>query len=328
MQQAIKASPKTGSKIYLLTGEDEFRKIAYLNKLKSDIIGDNADTFNYNLYYAKDTTAEEIIRSLETFSLTGSKKLVVLKDLDALREEDRAVLVEYINSAVSANATLVLISSKSCAKTEKFLRKISSRIEKLVFSKLQADKVVSWIINKFKQENKQISRRSAELVFDSAQQDFGRISSMISQLLLFIAEREKVIDDDILQFADIPLEGSTFGLLDSINEKDLRKSLIILKGLFQSGSSPVQILGLLTWHITRIMAVKRLLLKKVSRADMALSLKTGTYVLGRLVSQASGVTLDRLKSDLQALLETDLLIKRSSIKGDYLLEMLVVKLSS
>ncbi len=328
MQQAIKASPKTGSKIYLLTGEDEFRKIAYLNKLKSDIIGDNADTFNYNLYYAKDTTAEEIIRSLETFSLTGSKKLVVLKDLDALREEDRAVLVEYINSAVSANATLVLISSKSCAKTEKFLRKISSRIEKLVFSKLQADKVVSWIINKFKQENKQISRRSAELVFDSAQQDFGRISSMISQLLLFIAEREKVTDDDILQFADIPLEGSTFGLLDSINEKDLRKSLIILKGLFQSGSSPVQILGLLTWHITRIMAVKRLLLKKVSRADMALSLKTGTYVLGRLVSQASGVTLDRLKSDLQALLETDLLIKRSSIKGDYLLEMLVVKLSS
>ena len=328
MQQAIKAPPKIGSKIYLLTGEDEFRKIAYLNKLKSDIIGDNADTFNYNLYYAKDTTAEEIIRSLETFSLTGSKKLVVLKDLDALREEDRAVLVEYINSAVSANATLVLISSKSCAKTEKFLRKISSRIEKLVFSKLQADKVVSWIINKFKQENKQISRRSAELVFDSAQQDFGRISSMISQLLLFIAEREKVIDDDILQFADIPLEGSTFGLLDSINEKDLRKSLIILKGLFQSGSSPVQILGLLTWHITRIMAVKRLLLKKVSRADMALSLKTGTYVLGRLVSQASGVTLDRLKSDLQALLETDLLIKRSSIKGDYLLEMLVVKLSS
>lgn len=328
MQQAIKAPPKTGSKIYLLTGEDEFRKIAYLNKLKSDIIGDNADTFNYNLYYAKDTTAEEIIRSLETFSLTGSKKLVVLKDLDALREEDRAVLVEYINSAVSANATLVLISSKSCAKTEKFLRKISSRIEKLVFSKLQADKVVSWIINKFKQENKQISRRSAELVFDSAQQDFGRISSMISQLLLFIAEREKVTDDDILQFADIPLEGSTFGLLDSINEKDLRKSLIILKGLFQSGSSPVQILGLLTWHITRIMAVKRLLLKKVSRADMALSLKTGTYVLGRLVSQASGVTLDRLKSDLQALLETDLLIKRSSIKGDYLLEMLVVKLSS
>ena len=328
MQQAIKAPPKIGSKIYLLTGEDEFRKIAYLNKLKSDIIGDNADTFNYNLYYAKDTTAEEIIRSLETFSLTGSKKLVVLKDLDALREEDRAVLVEYINSAVSANATLVLISSKSCAKTEKFLRKISSRIEKLVFSKLQADKVVSWIINKFKQENKQISRRSAELVFDSAQQDFGRISSMISQLLLFTAEREKVTDDDILQFADIPLEGSTFGLLDSINEKDLRKSLIILKGLFQSGSSPVQILGLLTWHITRIMAVKRLLLKKVSRADMALSLKTGTYVLGRLVSQASGVTLDRLKSDLQALLETDLLIKRSSIKGDYLLEMLVVKLSS
>ncbi len=328
MQQAIKSPPKSGSNVYLLTGEDEFRKTAYLNQLKSDIIGKNTNAFNYNLYYAKDTTAEEIIRSLETFSLTGNRKLIVVKDLDVMREEDKALLAQYINKVPSGNATLVLISSKSSAKTEKFLNKVLSRVEKLVFSKLQADKVVSWIINKFKQQNKQISRRSAELILDSAEQDFSRISSMIQQLLLFIGDREKITDHDILQFADIPIEGSTFGLLDSINEKNSGKALIILKGLFQSGSSPVQILGLLTWHITRIIAVKRLLLKKVSRANMALSLKTGTYVLTRLISQASGLTLGRLKNDLQVLLETDLLIKRSSIKGDYLLEMLVVKLSS
>ncbi len=328
MPQAIKSPLKSGSNVYLLTGEDEFRKTAYLNQLKSDIIGENIDAFNYNLYYAKDTAAEEIIRSLETFSLTGDRKLVVVKDLEVMREEDKALLAQYINKVPSGKATLVLVSSKSSAKTEKFLNKVLSRVEKLVFSRLQADKVVLWIINRFKRQNKQISRRSAELILDSAEQDFGRISSMIQQLLLFIGDREKVTDNDILQFADIPLEGSTFGLLDSINEKDLRKALITLKSLFQSGSSPVQILGLLTWHITRIIAVKRLLLKKVSRANMALSLKTGTYVLTRLISQASGLTLDRLKNDLQVLLETDLLIKRSSVKGNYLLEMLVVKLSS
>jgi len=328
MPQSIQAPPKSGSKTYLLTGEDEFRKISYLNKLKSDIITEKVNAFNYNLYYAKDTTAAEIIRSLQTFSLTGSKRLVVLRDLDALPDAEKAILAEYISNGFSGNATLVLISSKSSAKIEKFCKRTSGKIERLTFSKIQADKVVSWIIKEFKQYKKLISERSAELILESVEQDFGRVSSMVKQILLFIGDKEKVTDDDILQFADIPLESSTFGLLDSINNKDSEKGLIILKSLFQSGSNPVQILGLLTWHITRLITVKRLLLKKVPRADMFPYLKSGAYVLSRLISQASELTLDRLKKDLQILLDTDLLIKRSGIKGDFLLEMLVVKLSS
>jgi DNA polymerase-3 subunit delta len=328
MPQAIKAPPESGSKTYLLTGEDEFRKISYLDKLKSDIIGKEADAFNYNLYYAKDTTAAEIIRSLQTFSLTGSKRLVVLRDLDAMPDAEKAILAEYISNGFSGNATLVLISSKSSAKTEKFCKRVSGKVQKLTFSKLQADKVVSWIIKEFKRHKKLISGRKAELILESAEQDFGRASSMIEQILLFIGDKENVTDDDIMQFAGIPLESSTFGLLDSINNKDAKKSLIILKNLFQSSSSPVQILGLLTWHITRLIAVKRLLLKKIPRADMFPYLKVGTYMLSRLISQASELTLDRLKKDLQVLLDTDLLIKRSGIKDDFLLEMLVVKLST
>ncbi len=328
MSQAIKAPPGSTNRAYLLIGEDEFRKTAYLDKLKSDIMGKNDHAFNYNLYYAKDTTAEEVICSLETFSLTGGNKLVVLKDLDALREEEKVILAEYISKGLSDNATLVLLSSKSCAKTEKFLKRASGKIEKLTFSRLQADKVVLWIIKEFKQSEKIISRRSAELILESAQQDLNRISSVIEQVLLFIGDREKITDDDILRFSDFPLEGSTFGLIDSVNAKDAKRSLIMLKSLFQSGSSPVQVLGLLTWHITRLISVKRLLLKKVSRADMGTALKVGTYMLGRLISQAHELTLDRLRKDLQALLDTDLLIKRSSMKGNFLLEMLVVKLSS
>lgn len=328
MPQAIKTPPGSGSKTYLLTGEDEFRKISYLDKLKSDIIGKKANAFNYNLYYAKDTTAAEIIRSLETFSLTGSKRLVVLKDLDVLREEEKVILAEYIGKGFLSDATLILMSSKSSVKTEKFLKSVSGKIEKLTFSKLQADKVALWIIKEFKQHKKLISRRSAELILESAEQDFGRVSSMIKQILLFIGDKEKIADNDILQFADLPLESSTFGLLDSISDKDAKKALIILKSLFQSGSSPVQILGLLTWHVTRLIAVKRLLQKKVPRTDMFSYLKVGTYMLSRLISQAGELTLDRLKKDLQILLDTDLLIKRSSIKDNFLLEMLVVKLSS
>jgi len=328
MPQAIKPLLKSDSKTYLLTGEDEFRKLAYLNKLKTDILGKASGSFNYNLYYAKDATASEIIRSLETFSLTGSKKLVVLRDFDGLPDEEKVTLAEYISKRRSGSATLVLISSKLSAKTEKFCNKIAGKVEKLIFSKLQTDKVASWIIKEFKSHKKQISPRLAALISESAQQDFGRISSMVKQILLFIDDREKVVDDDILQFADLPLEGSTFGLLDSINDKDAKKSLIILKGLFKSGSSPIQILGLLTWHITRLITVKRLLLLKVSRPEMSLSLKVGTYMLGRLIAQANELTLNRLKKDLQVLLDTDLLIKRSSVRDDFLLEMLVVKLSS
>ena len=326
MPQKIKP-PSTPSKgIYLLTGEDEFRKKLALDKLKEKLLGGKEDTFNYELFFGKDSNVDEIIRSLETLPLTSTRKLVALKDPELLEGQDKHKLLAYLKKFKSAKTILVLVSTNPDADFTKPISKYSNLFD---FSKLKTPELSSLIIKEFNARKKNIRYPAAQLICDAAGGDMGRITCMIEQLSVFAMGKDEITDEMIEQFTPGEFsETSTFKLLDSISDKNTEGSVKILKQLLRSESSPSQIVGLLGWHIARVITVKRLLIRKVSKPEMASFFSIGNYILDRLISQAQNFTLAQLRAQLKALLDTDLKIKRSSLKSDFLLEMLVVKLSA
>ncbi len=327
MVKAKGAQPKTGI-TYLLTGEDEFKKLSYLNKLKADIADKEPDAFNYNLYYAKEATAEDVIRSIETFPLTGGKKLVVLRDLEDFPQQEKTILLDYVKKGFSDNAVLVLVSSKSPAVQRKSAGSLQGKVEVLSFSKSGTSDLLSWIRAEFKKRGKTIERNLAEYMLRAENGDFGRLSSVIEQISLFKADKPDITLSDVSYFTDITHESSTFKLLDFINDKDAGNALLVLKNLLKSGTNPVQVVGLISWHVTRLMKVKRLLLRNMPRRDISSYVKASGYVLNKLIAQAGGFSIDKLKGNLEELLDADLKIKRSNISGEIILEALVVRLAS
>lgn len=328
MQQKADILSGPASGIYLLTGEDDFRKKLALDRLKKKFLGDRADAFNHDVYYGKESSAEEIIRSLETFPLTGGNKLVVVKEPELLAEEDIRRLRDYLKSPRTGRAVLILLTERPSSRSEKFNTIVSKHTKTFDFAKLEPGDIASWVVKEFKSRSKAISRGGAELICVAAGRDSGRIFSLIEQLSIFTGKRENVTGEDIAQFAEGgPGESSTFRLLDSINERDTGSSIRILKELLRSESNPSQIIGLLSWHITRLIEVKRLMATRAPKSEMLSYFRTGAYILNRLISQAGNFTLNQLKRKLDLLIDTDLMLKRSSIKGDCLLEILVVKLA-
>jgi len=315
--------------IYLLTGEDEHRKTLSLSRLKDKLLGSKPDAFNYSLYYAKTSTAQEVIRSLDTLPLTGENKLVVLKEPEFFKEADKASLICYLKALRTSKAFFVMVAASESTRSDKFSKSISGLAKVFDFPKLESTEVTPLIIKEFKLRNKLINRRQAELICEASQRDLGKALPLIEQVSIFTSDREKVTDEEIMLFTgDMLEEVSAFKLLDLINQNDTSNALIILKKLLRADSNPSQIIGLLGWHIGRLLSVKNMLEKGISKSEIASSLKIGTYVMNRLIAQAESFSLKRLRKHLDILAETDLLLKRSSIKGDYLLEILTVKLSA
>jgi len=328
MQQKTNPSSSPPKGTYLLTGEDDFRKRLALDRLKRKLLAGEQDTFNYEVYYGKDSSAKEIIRSLETLSLTGGRKLVVLKEPESLAEEDKTTLLSYFKRPRDNKTLFVLLSRRPASRKEKFNSAVSKYAQVYDFSRLQPNELSSWIVKEFKSRNKIIGRREAEYICQGAQKDMGQIHSLIEQLSIFAGKKEKIAAEDVEQFTEGNLtENSTFKLLDLINGRNTVGSLRMLRELLRSESNPSQIIGLLSWHIARLIDAKRLISGKVSRSEMLSYFQTGTYILNRLVSQAGNFTMQQLKRKLDALVDTDLMLKRSSIKGELLLEMLLVNLT-
>jgi DNA polymerase III subunit delta len=328
MQQKSNIPPQKNTLTYLITGEDEFKKRGYLHKLKSMLMAKGADEFNYSLYYAKDAKAADIIDFLETFSITGASKMAVIIEPEAFMVDDKKHLFLYMKKPRRDGVFLVMLGGKPSAKLDTLAKALPKDTARIDTTAGKTDDISAWVMEEFQERNKKISRRSASLISDNAKQDMGKAVSVIEQVSVFTGSRESVTDGDIMLFLDMPVESSTFLLLDAINDKKPDKAILILKELLRAESRPVQMIGFLAWHIIRFIQLKKMLLKGASRDDMLSKLRVNSYRLDRLISQARQFSLSRLRIDLKALADTDMLIKRSSVRDDYLLEALVVKLAS
>jgi len=329
--RAYRMPSQTPSKTnyYLLIGEDEFRKTLALNKLKDKLLKGEPNTFNYCLYYAKSTTAQEVIGSLDTLPLTGENKLVVLKEPELFKDQEKKTLISYLKTQGPTRVFFVMVTSSQSARSNKFKEGLSSLVRVVDFPKLESAQVIPLIIKEFETRKKRINRAQAELINVASGGDLNKAMPLIEQVSIFTANREEVKDEEILQFTDnIFEEVSAFKLLDSLNQNDTDGALNILKRLLHTENNPSKIIGLLGWHIARLLSIKNMLNKNISRSEIASYIKAGTYVINRLVAQAEDFSLKRLRRHLDTLAETDLLLKRSSIKGDFLIEVLIVKLSS
>lgn len=327
MQKKTTKTSPPASGVYLFTGEDEFRKRLYLEKLKKRLLGEDIDAFNCESFYGRESSAGDIIRSLETLPLPAGRKLVIVKEPESLPKDDKGRLKDYLKHRTGSRAVLVLLTERHASRDDNLISALSKEAKAVDFSRPGPEEISAWIVKELKDRGKTISRRSAGLIRDASGQDLTQAYSIIEQLSIFSGERERITDDDAEYFTSagtLP-ESSAFRFLDYINDRDTGSSLSILKNLFSSGSSPAKIIGLLSWHITRLIAVKRMLSKGISRNNMLSYFNMGSHTLDRLISQAESFTLRQLKGQLDALLDTDLMLKRSSFKDEFLLEMLVVK---
>jgi DNA polymerase III subunit delta len=328
MQQKSNIPPKKITLNYLITGEDEFKKRGYLDKLKLKLMGNTIDAFNYGLYYAKDAGASNIIDFLETFSISAGNRMAVLIEPEALTEDDKKHLTLYMKKSIRENVFLVMLGGRPSAKLDSFAKTLPKDTVKIDTTAQKTDDISAWVTVEFEKRNKKISRRSAGLISDNAKQDIGRAVSVIEQVSAFTDGRENITDDDIMLFLDTPAESSTFLLLDAINDKKPDKAILILKELLRTESRPTQMIGFLAWHVMRFIQLKKMLLMGASREEMLSGMKVNPYRLDKLITQSRNFSLPGLRKDLKALADTDLLIKTSSIRDDYLLEALVVKLAS
>ncbi|MFA5369550.1 MAG: DNA polymerase III subunit delta [Candidatus Omnitrophota bacterium] len=319
--------PQKHAITYLLTGEDEFRKRFCLDKLKKRLIGENADAFNYNLYYARDISAAVIIDFLQTFSITGPCRMAVLVEPEAFSEENRRHIAAYIKNPRLGGVFLVMLGGRPSVKLQNFSRSLPVSVERIDTTIDDEGDISDWVIKEFGKNGKRIGRETTALISEAAKQDMGRALSCIEQVSAYAGIRQDIRGDDIALFLDAPVESSTFALLDAINAKTPDKALIVLNDLLRTNLSAIQAIGLLTWHIIRLLRVKRMLSSGVSTQDMMAGLKTGSYRLNKLITQAKGFSTVRLKKDLMALSETDIWIKSNNINDNYLLEALIVKLA-
>lgn len=321
------------SKAYLFYGEE---KLLIENTLKgviqNNISIDFAD-FNYYTFEGKDLEYEKLINAAETLPLMSNKKLIVVKDVSGFNENND-LNDEFYDFLKNLGEYIILIfieGNDKLNKNTKLYKFFTKEKRNIEFSKLKELDTVSFI-EKYLKKHKKVMTRSNIMYFIKKTNYHSRnlnitlldIKNELDKLIASTTEKEINKEEIDFQGNDL-IDENIFGFLNYLSERKLEGALNSFSDLYSLNEPVQKIMVMFIRQVRLLLSLK--LLRGEGYSDMDIQRQVGIkpYEYSKLSRHINRFSLEFLKSFYNQLLESDRLMKSTSIDERTLMETLVVK---
>ena len=324
-QRALHKAITTGTFecAYLLYGDNDFLKDAAARQIIDRAVDPGVRDFNVEIRRGGDVDAEAMESLLGTPPMMADRRVVVLRDVGALKKPARAALDRYLANP-ARDAVVVLVAAAGAA--DKALEGKTTAVE---FPILTEDRIPKWIAHQVTTElGGSITPGAAALLLQAIGTDLPQIASELEKLMSFTDGAE--IDEAAVGSLVGIRHGETLSdLLDAVAQRDPIRAIGLLDHVLSlPKTTAVTIVMALTTQ-TLALAWGRALRdegrssSEVDRAYFGL-LKEAGAMTGRPWGEAIRSWMQALDSwtskelavALDALLTADVALKESRVSSD------------
>jgi DNA polymerase-3 subunit delta len=326
-QRAFNKALQSGSfdRVYLLHGENDFLKDAAVRQIVQRAVDPSVRDFNVEIRRGADVDAETMESLLGTPPMMADRRVVVLRDVGALKKPARATLDRYLAKPAS-DAVVVLVAAAAPGAPD---RGLEAKATALDFPILSEDRIPKWIAHHVTTElGGRITPGAADLLLSAIGTDLPQIASELEKLMSFTDGGE--INEEAVGAVVGIRHGETLSdVLDAVAMRDpIRVIDLVSHVLSQPKTSAVSIVMALTTQ-TLALAWGQVLREEgrssseVERAFWGL-LKESNAMTGRPWGEAvmswgralGTWTSAELAYALEALLIADTALKESRVSSD------------
>jgi DNA polymerase-3 subunit delta len=308
--------------LYHFTGDEDFLKEEAWKKLASILVPPELKSFNLDLLYGAETSADQIINTASTIPMNAEKRVVVVFDLHKLSPFSKDALLVYL-PRLPDSVCLIFLSPQIPLQT-KFYKSLEQFATTVEFKRLWENRVAGWIANRVREQGKKIEPNAARVLQESVGIDLAEVASEIEKLLTYIGNREAITAADVSAVVGFSRTHTVFQLIDSIGEKNCGNSLLILNTLIQAGEKPGGMIFWLTNHLERLILTKEF--RSSQGKSLASFLRIKPFLASKYQNQVPNFTLDGLQKGLQLLYQADVDLKSNIMPDRTLMELLVYNL--
>jgi DNA polymerase-3 subunit delta len=324
LREVIKRRSFDGA--YYITGEDDYQKEDAVRQI-IDVALDPAERdFNLDVRRAGELDGETLGVLLSTPPMMAERRVIVLRDVGALKKEARKVLDQYLGRM--APDTLVLLVSAAGSKADSGLTAATTALQ---FDPLTGDRIPRWIAHKASTEfGVSITEPAIELLQAAVGSDLHQLAGELDKLASYVDGTGEAIGEDAVAAIVGVRRGETQSdLLDAVADRNAGRALeLVPHVLAQPKTTGVSIVMALSTQILAISWGRARLDEGVPRARLAqeyfdLLRETGAFtgrpwgsataVWARAAERWSRSALDRAADTL---LEADVALKESRVSSE------------
>ena len=282
-----------------------------------------------------DCSAAEITEAAGTFSMFSEKKVVWVKSYMPLTAvnprgytaSDRDKILDYIKNP--NEQTILIFSAEAPEERSELVKELKKNCKTYFFDKLDYSELAAFAENRFRAEDVFISRETLKYLLDETgyfnKETEYRLFNLVNDIKKIAAysDGQKITEEDISATLSGDMDTFVFNFLDAVssNRKDLAFEL--LHNMLASGNEVFNMIGILVNHFELLLGVKEFREDGLGASAITSKLKVHEFRVKKAMAFADKFTVERLRSILSQLYETDRNIKTGALEPNLALELLV-----
>lgn len=302
------------SPVYLVTGE-QFLVEEALDRIRAETDADPLSEVDL------DPSAEraEISGALDTPSLLGGTRLVIVRDAGGLSKDQVQLVTGYVESP-SPFAVLVLIA-EGRTKFDAAVKKHGSVIS---LEPPKGRRLAGWVRERARERKILLDERATWALIDAVGTELRDLDGALEQLFTSRGPGSKFAAQDVRAAFPRLADERVFALTDAVGDRRLPVAMTTLRRLLLQGDPPVVLFGAITAHIRRMLRARRQ--ADHGPAAVATALGLPEWRAKTIARQARSYKEDELIRALRVLADADLDMKEGDVAGDVALERAVYEI--
>ncbi len=311
---------------YFFFGDELFLAEQLKQKIILKTLGTDKDDFNLHTFYGKDIQLESLINAITSFPVMAERKVVILKEADLLKKDERESLTHYIEKPDDATCLIVIADKPD------FRLKLFSMLEKhavtVQFDKLNESDMPDMIRNLLKEHGKQISDSAAFIMASRLNLSLQELDAEIGKLVSYMGERGTISEEDIETVTGISRQYNVFELCQRIGNKDFAGAVTVLRQLILRGEEPAGMIALIFRQYNILWQIAECQTQRYSSSDIERSMRDhfnlwSNTIISEYTRQAGQFDLSHLRQSFEFILQADRDIKSISVKPAVIMEKLI-----
>jgi len=320
------------SNCYIFCGSDENSIKKYINKIIDKFVNKDFLDFNYTEIDGLNANIDNVTNACETLPFMSDKKAVVIYRANFLRDKVDKVMesfskeiLQYVNN-IPPECILFMyyIFENDREKESNKVKKAEKSVSVIKMSKLKGNSLSKKVSDILKDKGKDINKADLAILCNNVENNLDIIENELEKLYCYTIDRE-ITGKDILEIVTKKNDNDIFNLVDFISQRKPQKSLDILNELIFKGESETSILRMIQRQFKLLFIIKLGLETGKSKEQLLSELKLNPFICEKMMQQSSKFTLNQLKQNVEASLETERILKSKSLDSKLEMELLILK---
>lgn len=310
--------------VYYFSGDDSFGIDSAYKILEGKVVPLLTSDFDKEIFYGDGKTLDEILTSASAFPFGSSKKFVVVKESEKIK--DKKALLQYIASPPEFTVLVFLHYGKISNPDSSLYKSLNDSGYLFEAKELKGKNLAAWLMDYAESKEKILSEDNAQLLIDIAGENRNMLEVQMEKIFTFLDDKKEIDRKTITDISSSLKEFSIFDLQNALSKRDKKNALKIAYKLIDGGAEPTFIIYMITRYFTGLSRIKELKEKNVPDQTAARIVGTHPYYYKDYLSARSLYSDEKVYDSAKALLKADISTKTTSADPRNVIAILIAEI--